>query len=109
MLKLQKVATMTLTKALIAEKIAEVNGFSKKKNLGIVEQLIDIIKHRLENGEEIRILGFGKFYVRKNNPRLGRNPATGARLNIRGRKVVKFKCSRKLKDKIKNNDNRFLL
>lgn len=93
---------MTLTKGLIAEIIAEENGYSKKKSLELVNQLISVIKQGLENGEEILIIGFGKFYVRKKNPRLGRNPATGDPLTIRGRRVVKFKCSRKLRDKIEH-------
>jgi integration host factor subunit alpha len=91
---------MTLTKAQIAEMIAERNGYPLNKSVNTVETLIEIIKRGLENGDDVLISGFGKFCVRKKRPRRGRNPATGAELMLDARKVVTFKCSGKLREKI---------
>ena len=91
---------MTLIKNRIAQRIAQESGLSKNRSIEILGQLIEIIKRNLEEGNPILIAGFGKFYVKNKNPRLGRNPATGDPLTIRGRSVVSFKCSKKLKDRI---------
>jgi integration host factor subunit alpha len=91
---------MTLTKAKIIEMIAEQNGFAKNKSIEIVENLLDIIKRTLESGDDVLISGFGKFCVKEKGQRRGRNPATGSDLMLSARKVVTFKCSGKLRDKI---------
>lgn len=91
---------MTLTKALIVEKIAEKNGFTKNKSIEIIETLIKIIKLSLESGEDVLISGFGKFCVKEKGQRRGRNPATGDELLLSARKVATFKCSGKLRDQI---------
>ena len=75
-------------------------GFTKKKSVDIVESLLEIIKTTLERGEDVLISGFGKFCVKEKNKRRGRNPATGSDLILRERKVVTFKCSGKLRNKI---------
>ena len=91
---------MTLTKAKIVEEVAEQNGFPKNQSSKIVETLLEIIKRTLESGEDVLISGFGKFCVKKKHERRGRNPATGEDMMMTPRKVVTFKCSRKLRDKI---------
>ena len=91
---------MTLTKAQLIEIIAEQNGFTKNKSIEIAENLLEIIKSALENGEDVLVSGFGKFCVKEKRQRRGRNPATGADLVLSERKVVTFKCSGKLRDKI---------
>ena len=90
---------MALTKSDIVEKIYNL-GFSKKESVDIVEDLIEIIKKSLQDGEDVLISGFGKFCVKKKTERRGRNPATGEDLMLRQRQVVTFKCSGKLRDKI---------
>ncbi|MBI5846157.1 MAG: integration host factor subunit alpha [Deltaproteobacteria bacterium] len=90
---------MALTKSDIVEKIYNL-GFSKKESVDIVEDLIEIIKKSLQEGEDVLISGFGKFCVKKKTERRGRNPATGEDLMLRQRQVVTFKCSGKLRDKI---------
>ena len=90
---------MALTKSDIVEKVYEL-GFTKKEAVDIMEQLIEIIKDSLEKGDDVLISGFGKFCVKNKNERRGRNPATGADLMLRGRQVVTFKCSGKLREKI---------
>ena len=90
---------MALTKNDIVSTVHEL-GFTKKKSVDIVESLLEIIKSSLERGEDVLISGFGKFCVKNKNQRRGRNPATGSDLILRERKVVTFKCSGKLRDKI---------
>ena len=65
-----------------------------------MKTFIEIIKSTLETGEDVLISGFGKFCVREKNERKGRNPATGNDLMLSPRKVVTFKCSGKLRDRI---------
>jgi integration host factor subunit alpha len=91
---------MALTKAHIVEMIVEQNGFSKNKNVEIVESLIEIIKRTLEAGDDVLVSGFGKFCVKSKGSRRGRNPATGSDLMLSARKVVTFKCSGKFRDKL---------
>ncbi len=92
---------MALTKNDIVEKIHEL-GFTKKKSVDIIESLLELIKNVLEKGDDVLISGFGKFCVKNKKKRRGRNPATGSDLMLRKRKVVTFKCSGKLRNKINN-------
>lgn len=91
---------MTLTKAQIVDLIHEELPFPKNKSTEVIEGLIEIIKKTLENGEDVLISGFGKFCVKDKRERRGRNPATGQDLILEKRKVVTFKCSGKLREKI---------
>jgi integration host factor subunit alpha len=91
---------MTLTKAHIVEALSEQNGYAKKQSVNAVETLLEIIKRTLESGEDVLISGFGKFCVNQKSERRGRNPATGEDMMLEPRKVVTFKCSGKLRDKI---------
>jgi integration host factor subunit alpha len=91
---------MTLTKAQIVDIIHEELPFPKNKSTEVVEGLIEIIKDTLEAGEDVLVSGFGKFCVKLKRERRGRNPATGNDLTLERRKVVTFKCSGKLRDKI---------
>lgn len=90
---------MALTKNDIVTSIHDV-GFTKKKSVEIIESLLEIIKNTLEKNEDVLISGFGKFCVKQKKQRRGRNPATGDDLMLEERKVVTFKCSGKLRDKI---------
>ncbi len=92
--------TMTLTKIMIVESIQNQTGFPKNKSSEIVETLLEIIKRSLESGEDVLISGFGKFCVKEKKERKGRNPATGEDMMLEPRKVVTFKCSGKLRDKV---------
>ncbi|RJQ72246.1 MAG: integration host factor subunit alpha [Desulfobacteraceae bacterium] len=91
---------MTLTKAQIVDIIHEELPFPKNKSTEVIEGLIEIIKRNLENGEDVLISGFGKFCVKNKRERRGRNPATGDDLLLNQRKVVTFKCSGKLRERI---------
>ena len=92
--------TMTLTKIQIVASIQNQTGFPKNKSSEIVETLLEIIKGTLESGEDVLVSGFGKFCVKEKKKRKGRNPATGESMMLEPRKVVTFKCSGTLKDKI---------
>lgn len=75
----------------------QVGGFSKKEAADVVEAVFDTIKETLEQGEKIKISGFGNFVVRDKNARAGRNPQTGQEITISARRVLTFKPSQVLK------------
>jgi integration host factor subunit alpha len=94
---------MTLTKAHIIESVSSQIGLTKKQSIETVETLLEIIKSTLESGEDVLVSGFGKFCVKAKKERRGRNPATGDDLMLTPRKIVTFKCSGKVRDKINGN------
>ncbi len=90
-----------MTKADIIERVYEnLGGFSKKESAEIVELVFETIKTTLEEGEKIKISGFGNFVVRQKQERIGRNPQTGDEIRIAPRKVLTFKPSQVLKNAI---------
>ena len=91
---------MTLTKIKIVASIQNQTGFPKNKSSEIVETLLEIIKRTLTSGENVLVSGFGKFCVNDKKERKGRNPATGEDMMLAPRKVVTFKCSGKLRNRI---------
>ncbi len=92
---------MSLTKNDLIERFNRL-GFKKEKSTEILETLVELLKNSLASGDDVLISGFGKFCVSKKDSRRGRNPATGETLELSGRKVVTFKCSGKLRDKVEN-------
>ena len=94
---------MALTKAQIVESIHNQTDFSKNRSLQIVETFLEIIKGTLESREDVLISGFGRFCVKEKTERKGRNPATGEAMMLRPRRVVTFKCSGKLRDRVNGN------
>ena len=92
-----------LTKAGIVESVHNQLGRPKKECIEMVETLLEIIKSTLASGEDVLISGFGKFNVKKKKERRGRNPATNEDLMLEPRRVVTFKCSGKLKDRINDS------
>ena len=91
---------MTLTKAQIVEEIRTSTNSSEKKSSETVETQLEIIKKTLASGEDVLVSGFGKFCVKEKSERRGRNPATGDSMMLAPRKVVTFKCSGKLRDRV---------
>jgi integration host factor subunit alpha len=89
-----------MTKADIVEKIYEKVGFSKKESAELVETVFDLIKTTLEDGDKIKIAGFGNFVVKEKSDRRGRNPQTGEEITIVARKILTFKPSQVLKSAI---------
>ena len=93
----------TCTKATIIEKISAKNNQTPSQAKDSLETLLEIIKSTLASGEDIMLSGFGKLKVNEKAPRKGRNPATGGTMMLKGRKVVTFKCSGGLRDRINGN------
>jgi len=94
---------MTLTKAQVSDAIHRELGFPKNRSAELMELLLELIKNKLENGEDVLVSGFGKFCVRPKKERRGRNPATGEDMLLSGRRVISFRCSHLLRKKI-NDD-----
>lgn len=89
-----------MTKADIVERVSEQCGISKKDSIEMVELVFNILKDTLENGDEIKISGFGKFEVKSKHARKGRNPQTGDAITIEARRILTFKPSTILKNTI---------
>ena len=95
---------MALTKAHMVETIQNQLHYRRKDSVELVESILKIMKKALHSGDEVMISGFGKFCINEKRARRGRNPATGDDLMLAPRRVITFKCSGKLRDKV-NNDN----
>jgi integration host factor subunit alpha len=91
---------MTLTKADIVDALPDKLGLPRNRCAEIVETLLEIMKQTMENGEDILISGFGKFCVNEKKARKGRNPATGEPMMLSKRRVVVFRCSNILREKV---------
>jgi len=76
----------------------------KYRSVEVVESLLAIIKRALEGGEDVMVSGFGKFCVKEKTGRRGRNPQTGGDMTLKARRVVTFKCSGVLRDKLNRKD-----
>ncbi len=89
-----------MTKVDIFEKVQECLGFTRKESAEMVEAVFAIMKSTLETGETLKISGFGNFVVKQKADRRGRNPHTGESLTIEARRILTFKPSVILKDRI---------
>jgi integration host factor subunit alpha len=95
---------VALTKEKTVNSIYNQVGLSKSQSRVVVETLFEIIKNTLEKGEDLLVSGFGKFVVKEKSARRGRNPQTTEDLQLRARRVVVFKTSGVLRNKI-NKDS----
>ncbi len=91
---------MALNKVDLTDAIYNQLDLPKTKSEQVVDSLLEIIKRTLENGEDVLISGFRKFCVKEKGKRRGRNPHTGKDLMLDERRVVRFKCSGRLKEKV---------
>jgi integration host factor subunit alpha len=91
---------MTATKDTIAVAIENELNIPKKKSQELIETVLEIMKRTLESGDDVMVSGFGKFCVKEKKTRKGRNPATGEDMMLDARRVVTFKCSGGLRDKV---------
>jgi len=82
-----------MTKSEIAERIQAGTGMTRKESAEMMEEVFSIIKSTLEQGEKLKISGFGSFVVKQKNDRRGRNPQTGETITISSRRIVTFKPS----------------
>jgi integration host factor subunit alpha len=95
---------MTLVKDDLFQSLYNQCGLSKQTSKSLGETIFELIKKALESGDNVLITGFGKFTVRKKAARRGRNPKTGQDLALEPRRVVTFKCSRSLKDRLNSKN-----
>lgn len=93
---------MALTKAEIAEHLFVKVGLNKRDAKHLVENFFEEIRRALENGEEVKLSGFGNFELRTKKERPGRNPKTGEDIPISARRVVTFRPGQKLKQRVSN-------
>lgn len=99
-----KIGAETTTKAHLAETVYDkLGGLSKREAADIVDNTLEIMKKTLENGEQVKLSGFGNFSVRFKNARIGRNPATKEPMTISERHVVTFKPSPRLKELVNSS------
>jgi integration host factor subunit alpha len=91
---------MTLTKDQLINSIGNRLGVSKPESSRILESVLETVKISLSNGEDVLISGFGKFSIRKKEARRGRNPATGEDLTLYARRVITFRCSPVMRNRI---------
>ena len=90
----------TLTRADLAEAINRKVGLSRSESLGMVEAILDMMSGALENGENVKISGFGTFLLRDKSQRIGRNPKTGIEVPILPRRVMTFRASQTMRARV---------
>ncbi|MBF0621641.1 MAG: integration host factor subunit alpha [Magnetococcales bacterium] len=89
-----------MTRMDLVDAVYQKSGFSRKESADLVETVFEIVKENLSEGDPMKLTGFGNFTVRSKNPRPGRNPKTGEEIEITARKVVTFKPSQILRNKV---------
>ena len=87
-----------MTKAELIEEVSKVVEMTRKDSETIVETIFDSIVNSLHKGEKIEIRGFGSFRTRQRQPRVGRNPKTGSRVEVPSKRIPYFKPSKELRD-----------
>lgn len=88
----------TMTKADLIEEVLRVTQLPRKESITIVETIFESIIQALQSGDKIEIRGFGSFRTRQRRGRTGRNPKTGAKVDVPAKKIPFFKPSKELKD-----------
>ena len=94
---------MALTKAELADVLFENVGLNKREAKDMVESFYEEVRTALQNGEGVKLSGFGNFQLRAKPQRPGRNPKTGEEIPITARRVVTFHASQKLKALVEKN------
>ena len=90
----------TLTRADLAESLHRKVGLSRAESADIVEQVLNHVCEALTKGENVKISGFGTFVLRDKGQRIGRNPKTGIEVPIAPRRVLTFRASQMMRDRI---------
>tara|TARA_B100000029_G_C17594232_1_gene963548 strand:- start:727 stop:1128 length:402 start_codon:yes stop_codon:yes gene_type:complete len=94
----------SMTKAALVEEVARVAELTKKHSEIIVDAVFESIVSALQRGEKIELRGFGSFRLRRREPRKGRNPKTGDRVDVPSKRVPYFKPGKELKELINNKN-----
>ena len=87
-----------MTKADLVEKVTHLGDLTRRDGEVIVETIFESVIGALQSGDKIEIRGFGSFRIRQRNPRIGRNPKTGERVEVPAKRVPYFKPSKELRD-----------
>ncbi len=95
----------TLTRADLAEAVHEEVGLTRQDCAGMVERTLDLVAEALEQGEVVKLSGFGVFQVRDKRARMGRNPKTGEPAAIDPRRVISFRASHVMKAQVDQAHN----
>jgi integration host factor subunit alpha len=90
----------TLTRADLSEEVHREIGLSRADSAAVVEQVLEYMCSALAKGENVKISGFGSFILREKGQRIGRNPKTGVEVPIAPRRVLTFRASQMLRDRI---------
>jgi integration host factor subunit alpha len=90
----------TLTRADLAESLHRQIGLSRAESSNLVESILSHIKNALQKGENVKISGFGSFLLRDKGERVGRNPKTGVEVAIAPRRVLTFRASQTMRERI---------
>ena len=94
----------TITRADLAESVYEQVGLSRNESSDLVELVLEEISKALIEGRNVKISSFGSFSIREKGERVGRNPKTGVEVPILPRKVLVFRASHVLKDRINKGE-----
>ena len=94
-----------MTKAELVEKVAESTQLTKKHAELIVNTVFDSIVQSLKEGEKIELRGFGSFRIRQRGPRTGRNPKTGAKVEVPSKRIPYFKPGKELKELLNSSNS----
>ncbi len=90
----------TVTRAQLSEAVYQEVGLSRNDSAQLVESVLREVSDALSRGETVKISSFGSFFVRQKGQRIGRNPKTGEEVPIRPRRVLVFRASHVLKDRV---------
>ena len=99
-------AKRAMTKADLVEKVTRLGDLTRRDGEIIVETIFDSVIGALQSGDKIEIRGFGSFRIRQRNPRIGRNPKTGERVEVPAKRVPYFKPSKELRDLVNPEEAR---
>lgn len=94
----------TITRADLSQAVYEEVGLSRNESADLVEMVLEEICTALERGEVVKISSFGTFSVRQKGQRIGRNPKTGEEVPILPRRVLSFRASNTLKERVDNHN-----
>ena len=99
-MELLEMESRTITRADLAEAVYESVGLSRNESSDLVEAVLDQVSEALIEGDNVKISSFGSFTIREKGERIGRNPKTGVEVPISPRKVLVFRASHVLKERI---------
>src|SRR6202163_1041172 len=94
----------TVTKADLVEEVVRVSELPRKESEAVVETIFESIIGALKAGDRIEIRGFGSFRTRQRRGRTGRNPKTGAKVEVPPKRILVFKPSRELKEQVNGGE-----